>query len=165
MHQQVRVSPRISPPNLERLLQFLADEPLTADEVLDPENPVGVNIVAAGGSRVELGGRFAFVPNHRHEDACRRAMARGGYGDDKVRWFSIEDHPDRLKMEELDDKPGQLLAFVARVREANGDAMRIKDILVGTERPGGKVPVQIFSVPAREHGDDEDDDRDDGEQS
>jgi hypothetical protein len=161
MHQQVRVSPRISPPNLERLLQFLADEPLNPDEILDPESPVGVNIVAAGGSRVELGGRFAFVPHHRHEDACRRAMERGGYGADKVRWFTVESDPDQLKMEELEDKPGQLLAFVARVRQENGDERRIKDILVGTERPGGKVPVQIFSVPVGSQ-DDEDDD-DDGE--
>jgi hypothetical protein len=157
MHQQVRVKPAVSPPNLERLLQFLADEPLIGDEILDPDNPVGVNIVAAGGSRVELGGRFAFVPDHRHMDACRRALGRGGYGGDTVKWLTIEDNPDQLKMQELEDRPGSLLEFVAAVRAENGDTMRIKDILVGTERPDGRVPVQIFSVPVS-GGDDEDDD-------
>jgi hypothetical protein len=162
MHLQVRVSPRVSPPNLERLLQFLAEEPLTGDEILDPDNPVGVNIVAAGGSRVELGGQFSFVPDHRHEDATRRALDKGGYGG-KVRWYNTQDHPRWLQMDELDDQPGQLLALVARVRQQNGSDWRIKDILVGTQRPGNKVPIQIFSVPVSGDADDDDDEEGSGD--
>jgi hypothetical protein len=161
MHKQVRVSTRLSPPNLQRLLQFLADEPLEESEQIPGKPTTGVNIFAAGGSRLELGGRFAFAPDHLHEQACRRAMARGGYGDDKVSWFSTEDNPDRLRMRELEDEPGALLAFVSEVRSGNADGFRIKDILVGTERIEGRVPVQIFSVPVPGDLDDEDDDDDD----
>jgi hypothetical protein len=103
------------------------------------------------------------VPDHRHEQACHRAMARGGYGDDKVTWFSTDDNPDRLRMRELEDEPVALLAFVSEVRSGNADGFRIKDILVGTERPEGRVPVQIFSVPVSGDQDDDEDDDDDGD--
>jgi len=155
MHQQVRVKPKTSPADVQRVLQFLADEPLQEEEIIDPDQPIGVNIVAAGGSRVELGGQFAFVPyhdtddddGHSHAPAVERALAKGGYGPDKVEWWNTVDHPDRLRRADLEDRAGTLLEFVASVRDANGSSQRIKDILVGTQRIDGKVPVQIYSVP------------------
>jgi hypothetical protein len=165
MHQQVRVTPVNSPPDLQRVLQFLADEPLEPNEILDPDKPIGVNLVAAGGSRVELGGQFAFVPyhddDHDHAAAAQRALDKGDYGEDKVKWYNTTDHPQWLRSEVLEDSAGELLAFVARVKSQNGSGWRIKDILVGTQRVGNTVPVQIFSVPIDDPDQDQDEDEDD----
>jgi hypothetical protein len=148
MHKQVRVAPRTSPADLERLLRTLAEVTLEGDEILDPDHPVGVNIVAAGGSRIELGGRFAFAVDHRHQAAAERALDNSDYRD-KYNVFTAADRTEdgRLRMDWLVDEPGALAEYVAWVRSDNqGKNRSIKDILVGVQRDDqGRVPVQIFS--------------------
>ncbi|HEY7522123.1 MAG TPA: hypothetical protein VH813_05835 [Candidatus Limnocylindrales bacterium] len=166
MHKQVRVAPTASPADLERLLRQLAEVALEGDEILDPEHPFGVNIVAAGGSRIELGGRFAFAVDHRHQAAAERALEEGGYaGKYKVVTAAERTEDGRLRMEWLVDEPGALAEYVAWVRSDNGSKDRsIKDILVGVERDDqGRVPVQIFSSP--DDGDDDDHDHDGGSEA
>jgi hypothetical protein len=169
MHQQVRVKPKLSPADVQRVLQFLADEPLMPEEIISDGQDVGVNLVAAGGSRIELGGHFAFVPyhdpddddGHNHLAAALRALDRGDYRGELVEVWNTTDHPDRLKRMDLEDSPGQLLQFVTSVRSDNAGSRRIKDILVGTQRINGMVPVQIYSVPRDDPHQDHDDDEDD----
>lgn len=161
MHKQVRVAPRTSPADLERLLRRLAEVALEGDEILDPEHPFGVNIVAAGGSRIELGGKFAFAVDHHHQAAAERALDEGGYrGKYEVITAAKRDEDGPLRMDWLVNEPGALADYVAWVRADNsGKDRSIKDILVGVERDDdNRVPVQIFSAPDDDDDDDHDDD-------
>lgn len=132
MHLQIRSVPAASPPDLERFLKVLAD--------------ANVNLLAAGGGNLELGGEFAFAPDHEHVGAAIDALKKAEYefrvldadkGDFELCWLTNE--------------PGQLHACIARVSEANLAAGRvIADVLVGVEPDEqGHIPVQVYSVEVR----------------
>ena len=92
MHQQIRTVPAQSPADLAELLRVLKEH--------------GVNIVAAGGGQVENGGEFAFAVAHGEEAAALRVLEDEGY------------HPRLVDVEHevLDNQPGELHRFVARVQ-------------------------------------------------
>jgi hypothetical protein len=135
MHQQMRVSPVASPPDLAKLLGVLKQ----AD----------VNLIAAGGGSLELGGEFAFVPREDQLDAAWDALVGAGY------------RPRRLYEEKKDYKlcwltnvPGQLLGCIEDAARENVDRGRVvQDILIGIERDEeGRIPVQVYSVDAATSG-------------
>jgi hypothetical protein len=120
MHMQIRATPAKSPTSLVAFLEVLK----------------GINIVAAGGSNVEQGGEFAFAVAHGEECAAMTALADAGY------------RPTLVRVETcwMTDAPGQLLACVASVTEANLAAGRvIKDLSIGVPDQDGRIPVQFYS--------------------
>lgn len=132
MHLQIRSVPKASPPDLARFLGVLAE----AD----------VNLLAAGGGSLELGGEFAFAPAHDHVERAVAALEAAGY---EFRVLDAEKGDFRLCR--LTNEPGQLHACIARVSEENLAAGRvIADVLVGVEPdPDGRIPVQVYSVEVR----------------
>jgi len=132
VHLQIRSVPKASPPDLERFLGVLAR--------------AGVNLVAAGGGNLELGGEFAIVPAHEHVDRAVAALEAADY---KVRVLDAEQGDFRLCW--LTNEPGQLHACIAGVSEENLAAGRvIADVLVGVEPDEeGRIPVQVYSVEVR----------------
>jgi hypothetical protein len=144
MHKQIRVRPTASPPDLERLLRFLKDEPVSGDEAEDGVARDGVNIVAVGGGDVELGEEFVFAVQEGHEAAAARALEKGGY---HPTFLSADDGDFALHW--LTNEPGQLHAAVASVASENLERGKvIKDIAIGVPE-NGKVPVQIYSIDIR----------------
>ena len=124
MHQQVRLSPALSPPDLEQVLEIIAAE--------------GINIVAVGGSNLAHGGEFAFS---LEDDATTKKafdlLKSKGY---KPRLADVD-------LFWLTDQPGQLLAKVREVaanNKASGKA--IQDIAVGPPGPNGQIRVEIYSA-------------------
>jgi hypothetical protein len=127
MHQQVRVVPVASDPDLAKLLGVLSD--------------AGVNLVAAGGGNIELGEEFAFVPKDDQFDMARDALIAAGYEP------RILDKDVDFKLCWLENKPGQLLGCVQEATEENlGKGRVVKDILVGIEPEEGRIGVQVYSV-------------------
>ncbi len=127
MHQQIRVVPALSDPDLAKLLDVLYG--------------AGVNLVAAGGGNIELGEEFAFVPN---EDQFERALDALTGADYQPRL--LEKDKD-FKLCWLDNEPGQLLACVQEATRENLEKGRVvKDILIGIEPEDGKIGVQVYSV-------------------
>jgi len=129
VHLQIRSVPRASPPDLERFLGVLAD--------------AKVNLLAAGGGNLELGGEFAFAPDHDHVGRAVDALTRAEYefrvldadkGDFELCWVPNE--------------PGALHACIAQVSAANVAAGRvIADVLVGVQPDEQRrIPVQVYSV-------------------
>ncbi len=132
MHQQIRSVPKTSPPDLERFLRVLRE--------------ANINLVAAGGGNLELGGEFAIVPAHDDSERAMQVLTDAGYhprlleadnGDFKLCWLS--------------NTPGQLHECIA---DATTDNMRdgkvILDILVGVEVDDqGRIPVQVYSVEVK----------------
>jgi acetolactate synthase small subunit len=104
----------------------------------------GFNLRTASGSKIELGGEFAFWVDARkdkdanHDEATRRAAeALGAVFDVHI----VEVHRTLLE-----DKSGALKAFVDEVTAAG---FLIEEISVGTpEPPDGRIPVQAFTVQA-----------------
>jgi hypothetical protein len=124
MHQQIRTVPAKSPADLAELLRVLKDH--------------GVNIVAAGGGEVEKGGEFAFAVAHGEEQDAIQALTDEGY---LPRLVDVEH-------EILDDRPGELHRFVAKVAQENRRrGYVIKDVSVGVPDSSG-IPVQVYSEPA-----------------
>jgi hypothetical protein len=124
MHQQIRTVPAASPADLAKFLETLGKR--------------GVNIVAAGGGDVEKGGEFALAVAHGQEAHAIKVLEDAGY------------HPRLVDVEHefLDDRPGELHRFVAKVAAANKrNGLVIKDVSVGVP-VDGKVPVQVYSEPA-----------------
>ena len=127
MHQQVRVVPALSPPDLAALLDVLYR--------------AGVNLVAAGGGNIELGEEFAFVPEDDQFDLAIDALTRAEYQP-----RLLEKDKD-FKLCWLDNEPGQLLACVQDATRENIERGRVvKDILIGIEPEDGKIGVQVYSV-------------------
>jgi hypothetical protein len=123
MHQQIRTVPAKSPADLAELLRVLKSR--------------DVNIVAAGGGDVEKGGEFAFAVAHGDEDAAMQALVDEGY---RPRLVDVEH-------EVLDNQPGQLHRFVAKVAQDNRrKGYVIKDVSVGVPDSSG-IPVQVYSEP------------------
>ncbi len=123
MHQQVRLSPALSPPDLERVLKIVAD--------------AGINIVAVGGSNLEHGGEFGFaVDVDRQQDVVDLLKAQGY----KPRVVDVS-------LFWLTNQPGQLHACVQQVAAENKTSGKaIQDIAIGPPGPDGRVPIQIYSA-------------------
>ena len=99
MHQQVRVVPALSPPDLAALLDVLYR--------------AGVNLVAAGGGNIELGEEFAFVPEDDQFDLAIDALTRAEY-------------QPRLLEKDKDFKDRQLEAASGRLPCAGALALRVE---------------------------------------
>ena len=124
MHQQIRTVPAKSPADLAELLRVLKDH--------------GVNLVAAGGGDVEKGGEFAFAVAHGEEADAIKVLEDEGY---KPRLVDVEH-------EVLDNRPGELHRFVAKVAQENRRRGHvIKDVSVGVPDSDG-IPIQVYSEPA-----------------
>lgn len=122
MHLQIRGIPARSPADLGAYLAVL--------------ERAGINIIAAGGSRVEHGGEFAFAVEHGTEDAAIAAL-------------EAEDFKPRLvEVQEcwMTNKPGQLLMCVSEAVRVNAvSGRKIVDLSIGVPDERGHIPVQIYS--------------------
>ena len=136
MHQQIRAIPAKSPADLKAFLEVLAK--------------AGINIEAAGGSNLEQGGEFAFAVAHGQEDEAIRLLKEAGY-QPRALDASVETEDGAVFTTcWLTDDPGQLLACVTSVTDANEAAGRvIKDLSIGKPGEDGLIPVQIYSEVVR----------------
>jgi hypothetical protein len=124
MHQQVRLSPALSPPDLARVLEIVAD--------------AGINIVAVGGSNLEHGGEFAFSVE---DDATTQKVV------DLLRSKGYKPRLADVELFWLTNQPGQLLAKVREVAAGNkASGKAIQDIAIGPPGPDGRVRVEIYSA-------------------
>lgn len=127
MHMQIRVEPRLSPPDVAAVLTLLAENE--------------INLLGAGGSNVEMGGEFAFAVDHEQQAAAESLLESRRY---TFRVFNSETDPE-LKLCWLQNEPGQLKACIDGVAGENLAAGRkIRDILIGVQTGDG-IPVQVFS--------------------
>ena len=136
MHLQVRVNPKASPPDVEKLLRRLAE--------------AQVNLAAIGGSDVEFGGELAIVPQDGQEDAAFEVLKRFEY---KYRVLKVE-NDEGLALCEVPNTPGGLHECLQGISEDNLKRGRIiRDILVGVPDDELKardlVPVQVYSEAVR----------------
>lgn len=140
MHMQIRCQPVLSPPDVKKLLGFVTE--------------AGVNLVAVGGSDVEFGGEFAFVPEEKDDDPDNdvifNKLKEVGYDVRKV--FVTEEGP--LFGAELANTPGALFEFISSIADRNIDDGRIiRDLLIGVpdERMRGDnlVPVHVYCEQVR----------------
>jgi hypothetical protein len=135
MHLQMRALPKSSPPDLELFLRRLKDGK--------------VNLVSVGGSNVEFGGEFAFVPVDDDIDKAEQVMRQFEYTYRKV--MVVDDVG--LDLLELDDEVGALHDGLVAIAEKNLQRGRIiRDVLVGrptAETTPGKIPVHVFSEEVR----------------
>jgi hypothetical protein len=138
VHMQIRCHPVKSPPDIERLLDVLAAG--------------GVNLIAVGGSDVEFGGQFAFVPEDGQEDLALSILKGEGYRHEAIHANDEED--PRVRYEDIPDGRGSLHRFVMDVSRENLEAGRIiRDVLIGVQsdaqREARVVPVHVYSEPIR----------------
>ena len=127
MHKQIRVDPRLSPPNVTAVLTLLAENE--------------INLLGAGGSDLEMGGEFAFAVDHDQQDLAESLLTGANY---TIRVFDAGTDPE-LKLCWLQNEPGQLRACIESVASENAaNHRRIRDILVGVKTDDG-IPVQVFS--------------------
>jgi hypothetical protein len=136
MHLQMRTAPRLSPPDVEKLLAVLAD--------------AGVNLVGIGGSNVEFGGELALVPEDGQEDLARTTLENAGYA---VRVVRV-DADEGLVLCRVKNEHGALHACLAAAAAANLTKGRIiRDILIGIpdadDVADGVIPVHIYSEQVR----------------
>jgi hypothetical protein len=124
-----------SPPDLELFLRRLKEG--------------NVNLVSVGGSNVEFGGEFAFVPVDDDIDKAKEVMERFHYT-----WREVKVADDvGLDLMEIDDQVGALHDGLVAIAEKNLLKGRIiRDVLVGrptAETTPGKIPVHVFSEEVR----------------
>jgi hypothetical protein len=132
MHLQIRANPKLSPPDIEKLLRRLKDD--------------GVNLAAAGGSNVEFGGEFAFAVDDGQEDQAFATLNREPRYEYRV--LHVDKHPG-LTLCWLQNEPGALHACVAGVAAANLESGRvIRDLLIGVPTSEG-IPVHVYSEEVR----------------
>jgi hypothetical protein len=139
MHLQMRALPRSSPPDLLLFLSRLKDDQ--------------VNLVSVGGSNVEFGGEFAFVPVDADIEKAKQSLERNGYTYRVLHIADGQGIDEGLDLLELDDTVGALHDALVAVAQKNLDKGRIiRDVLVGRptdETTPGKIPVHIFSEEVR----------------
>jgi hypothetical protein len=125
-HQQIRLAPVLSPPDLEAVLKVVAAK--------------GINIIAVGGSSIEHGGEFGFAVEDEDLDRAMQALRDARY---KPRSIVVDfDWVDP-------DQPGALLGVISDVKARNktrGHA--IQDIAIGTPKDG-KILIQVYSAARR----------------
>lgn len=124
MHQQIRLIPAKSPPDLEGVLTVLA--------------AAGMKILTVGGSDLEHGGEFGFAVGDELHEAAITLLTTNGY---RPRTADVD-------FEALDpNDPGALLALISRVEQKNrGRGHGVKDIAVGPPDENGMIPVQVYSA-------------------
>ena len=135
MHLQVRLNPKASPPDVEKVLRLLARD--------------GVNLLGIGGSDVEFGGELALVPEEGQEDQALATLE--AYNPRSVH---VDDPNSGLKLCVVDNRPGALHRCLKDIAATNLDQGRIiRDILVGVpdeaQRAAGQIPVQVYSELVR----------------
>jgi hypothetical protein len=131
----IRCHPVASPPYVDRLLGRRAE--------------AGVNLVAVGGSDVEFGGEFAFVPEDGHEDAARQVLQNFSY---PYREVYVDDPDSGLQLCLASHEAGGLHRCLESAARVNAGAGRkIRDVLIGVpdeaQYLAGKIPVHIYSEP------------------
>lgn len=127
MHKQIRVDPRLSPPDVAAVLALLAGDQ--------------INLVGAGGSNLEMGGELAIAVDHDQQETAEGLLSNAGYS---FRVFDSETDPE-LKLCWLRNEPGQLEACIEGVAEENlANGRKIRDLLIGVQTDDG-TPVQVFS--------------------
>lgn len=136
MHLQVRLNPKASPPDVDKLLERLA--------------AAGVNLAAIGGSNVEFGGELAIVPQDGEEDATFRTLDHFQY-DYRVLYVAND---EGLALCEVPNDVGGLHRCLRAIADDNLKRGRIiRDILVGVPDDELKardlVPVQVYSEAIR----------------
>jgi len=136
MHLQLRTAPKLSPPDVEKLLALLAE--------------AEVNLVAIGGSNVEFGGELALVPEDGQEDLAKETLRGAGYTVREVR----VDANEGLVLCRVKNEHGALHACLAAAAEDNLAKGRIiRDILVGIPEADdirdNVIPVHIYSEQVR----------------
>ena len=135
MHLQVRMAPKHSPADVEKVLERVAG--------------AGINLVGIGGSDLEFGGELALVPEEGREDDLVDALK--AYHPRVVR---VDDPESGLRLCVVDDKPGALHRCLRDVGLENLERGRIiRDILIGVpdadQKAAGQVPVHIYSEVVR----------------
>jgi hypothetical protein len=132
MHLQIRAIPARSPADLMAFLEVLAQ--------------ARINIESVGGSNVEQGGDFAFSVADGQEDEAIRVLEGAGYQPRRFENGVLNEDGAALTTCWVTDAPGELLACVAAVTEANKAAGRvIRDLSMGKPGHDGLIPVQIYS--------------------
>jgi hypothetical protein len=135
VHMQIRCHPVTSPPDVDLLLSRLADK--------------GVNLVAVGGSDVEFGGEFAFVPQDGQESLAIGVLDEFRYPHREL----YKDDPDSgLRLCMANHESGGLHQCLEEASIANREkGWKIRDVLIGVPEEAdfkaGKIPVQIYSEP------------------
>ncbi len=133
MHLQVRLNPKLSPPDVEK--------------VLDRLDRAGINLQGIGGSNVEFGGELALVPDHGQEDRALEVLAPYN-----PRVLYVDDPESGLKLCLVDNSPGALHRCLRDAAAENLERGRIiRDLLIGVpgDDDGGKIPVHIYSEVVR----------------
>ena len=136
MHLQVRINPKASPPDVDKLLGRLAE--------------ANVNLAEIGGSDVEFGGELAIVPQDGQEDQTFETLDRHKY---VYRVLHVA-NDEGLALCEVPNDVGGLHRCLRAIADDNLRRGRIiRDILVGVPddelKAKGLVPVQVFSEPVR----------------
>jgi hypothetical protein len=135
MHLQVRLAPRSSPADVEKVLALV--------------DGAGINLVGVGGSDVEFGGELALVPEDGREDDLVEVLKRY-----HPRVLLVDDPDSGLRLCVVDDAPGALHRCLRDVASENLERGRIiRDLLVGVpneeQRQAHQVPVHIYSELVR----------------
>lgn len=140
MHLQIRAEPKLSDPDIRRLL-----------EILDAAD---VNVVAVGGGALEHGGSIVISCHDEagrdDTDKARRKLRAEGYRFDVVRPGT--NRQGYLHVGAMRNQKGQLMREVEKARRAAGPGFVVDDIAVGVPHSDGSgdmlYPVQIFCVRA-----------------
>jgi hypothetical protein len=126
-HMQIRSRPASTPHDLEKFLRPLAE--------------AGVNIIAAGGSSIELDGEIGISVAHEDFDEAERVLQEAGYVVERAEVYECW----------MDNVPGELRRCIAEASAENLESGRvIKDIAIGVPREeDGRMLVQVYSVDVR----------------
>ncbi len=138
MHRQIRAEPKLSDPDVRRLL-----------EILDAAD---VNVVAVGGGALEHGGSIAISCHDESgpddTDKARRKLRAEGYRLDVVKPGA--NRQGYLHVGAMTNQKGQLMREVEKARRDAGSGFVVDDIAVGVPHSDGSgelvYPVQIFCV-------------------
>ena len=131
MHLQIRLIPKTSPPDVDKVLERLAGK---------------VNLVGVGGSDLEFGGELALVPQDGQEQDALDALA--SY---HPRVLHVDDPDSGLKLCVVDsNESGSLHRCLKGIAEENLEKGRIiRDILIGVpdrdQQAAGQTPVHVYS--------------------
>ena len=135
MHLQVRIVPKHSPADVEKVLERVAG--------------AGINLVGIGGSDLEFGGELALVPEDGREEDLVEVLKEY-----HPRVVEVKDPESGLRLCVVDNKPGALHRCLRDVATENLDRGRIiRDILIGVpddeQEAAHQIPVHVYSEVVR----------------